>query len=77
MQQLIGDSATINETYSINGLQTNGEKEEFINSLSTVSNISSEDLVEKSNGGTIDDSFMKLVIIGFIFALVHQIILVS
>lgn len=68
MQQLVEESETINGTYIILGLQNEGEKEIFTNSLAIVSNISPSNLVNKKSGKTIDDDLKETIIIGFIIA---------
>lgn len=62
MEQVIRESNTINGTYSVIGLETEQEQNEFLAGLETVTGMESESLTKQMSGETQDSSFMQLIL---------------
>ncbi|URZ04472.1 hypothetical protein [Clostridium felsineum] len=67
LDRLIGESGTINGDYVILGLK-DSDKNAFVQGLALSCNVSADSLLKEMKGYTVDNSFMRLIILVFIFA---------
>lgn len=69
LNYLIEESGTINGDYIVLGLN-DSNKNDFIQGLSLVCNVPTDNLLKDMSGSIVDDSFAKIIILVFIFAMI-------